>query len=192
MIHTKKVLLLSGGLDSTTALYEAVGEGVPIHALLVHYKSKHNDYELSCAKLHCRRLNVQYTTMELPELGGLTSESWIVQVRNSILLSLACNLATRIGAKEVIIGANKDDEMRFPDCRMAFFQAFNIMLIAAEINVEVVTPYLTWPKWKIAARAREIGVPLYEIWTCYTPSKNGKPCGTCPACLKLNEAISHK
>lgn len=179
--------LLSGGLDSVTMLYDLRQQGHNVHCLLFDYKQRHIQ-ELTFAKGHCHRLGVLYTTMELPPLGGLTDDThWIVPNRNCILLSLAVNLAVQAKAETVTIGCNKDDEAGFPDCRMAFLQLFNTMLTAAEISVEVCAPYLDKSKAWIGGLAREMGVPTHEIWTCYRGG--AKPCGECPACLKLAAAL---
>jgi len=189
MIHTPKILLLSGGLDSTTLLYDCIASDVPVLALLAHYKSAHNDFELSCAKFHCKRLGVNFRTIELPPLGGLTEKSWVVPARNLILLSLAANVAVEVGAEEILVGFNAADEAGFPDCRQAFVQMLNNTFTTAEIPVQVVAPYLFKQKWEIGDLARQLGVPMEFIWTCYTPTKRGEQCGKCPACLKLKEAL---
>lgn len=178
--------LLSGGLDSVTMLYDLKQQGHSVHCLLFDYKQRHVQ-ELTFAKGHCHRLGVLYTTMELPLLGGLNDESWIVPNRNCILLALAVNLAVQAKADTVTIGCNKDDEAAFPDCRMAFLQLFNTLLKTAEVNVEVCAPYVDWPKWKIADLSKQLGVPVHEIWTCYRGG--AKPCGECPACKKLEAAL---
>lgn len=187
MITKHIIHLLSGGLDSVTMLYDLRQQGHSVHCLLFDYKQKHIQ-ELTFAKGHCHRLGVLYTTMELPPLGGLTDESWIIPNRNCIMLSLAVNLAVQAKAETVTIGCNKDDESMFPDCRMAFLQLFNTMLTTAEIKVEVCAPYIDKMKWEIGGLAREFGVPSHEIWTCYRGGE--KPCGECPACKKLADALS--
>jgi 7-cyano-7-deazaguanine synthase len=166
MIPKTVIHLLSGGLDSVTMLYDLHQQGCKVHCLMFNYKQQHVQ-ELNFAKTHCHRLGLLYTTMELPTLGGLTDESWIVPNRNCIFLSLAVNLAIQSDSEAVTIGCNKDDESAFPDCRMAFIQMFNTMLMTQEINVEVCAPYLDWPKWKIADMSKQLGVPVHEIWTCY-------------------------
>ena len=186
MIPKTIIHLLSGGLDSVTMLYDLKQKGHNVHCLLFNYHQKHVQ-ELTYAKLHCHRLGVLFTTMELPPLGGLNDESWIVPNRNCILLSLAVNLAVQAKADTVTIGCNKDDEAAFPDCRMAFLQLFNTMLTTAEISVEVCAPYLDKSKAWIGGLAREMGVPTHEIWTCYRGG--AKPCGECPACKKLEAAL---
>lgn len=180
------ILLLSGGLDSVTALYYLRQQGYSVHCLCCDYKQPHVQ-ELTWARHHCHRLGVLFTTIELPDLGGLTDENWIIPNRNAILLSLAVNLAVKAKAESVVIGCNADDESYFPDCRMAFIQAYNNMLTVSEIPVEVCAPFLDWPKWKIGGLAREMCIPLHEIWTCYRGGK--EPCGKCPACQKLEAAL---
>lgn len=188
MIPKTIVLLLSGGLDSVTALYELKAQGHLIHCLSVNYQQPHVQ-ELELAKMHCQRLGVLFTVIELPALGGLNKESWIVPNRNAILLSLAVNLAVQAKADTVVIGCNADDEAAFPDCRQSFLQYYNWMLKAAQIPVEVCAPYLDKKKWEIVDLARQLGVKMNEIWTCYQP-KDGKPCGACPACEKLKLALA--
>lgn len=185
------VHLLSGGLDSVVMLYDLIGQGRKVHCVLFDYKQRHVQ-ELEFAKLHCRRLGVLYTVITLPQLSGseLTdgSGSVVVPNRNAILLSLAVNMAVAAGAESVTFAANKDDEAGFPDCRMAFIQAFNLMLLNAEIHVEVCAPYLDKSKAWIAALGQEIGVRISDTWSCYRGGE--KPCGECPACQKRNAALN--
>ncbi len=170
-------------------LYDLRQQGHNVHCLLFDYKQQHVQ-ELTFAKLHCRRLGVLFTVIDLPPLGGLTDQNWVVPNRNAIMLSLAVNLAVKAGAESVTIGCNKEDEAGFPDCRQAFIQTFNNMLTTAEMPVEVCAPFLDWPKWKIARLASDLGVPANEIWTCYRGG--AKPCGECPACKKLDQAFNTK
>ena len=182
--------LLSGGLDSTTLLYELVSDSErnSVHCVLFDYGQKHVQ-ELTFAKLHCHRMKVLFTVMRVPDLGGLKKDSWVVPARNMVLLSCAVNLAIQANAEAVTIGCNADDAAGFYDCTRAFIDMFNRLLLAQGIQVEVCAPYLDWPKWKIAGLARDLGVPSHEIWTCY---KGGaKPCGECPACVKLKAALEH-
>jgi 7-cyano-7-deazaguanine synthase len=181
------VHLLSGGLDSVTLLYDLVGQGCKVHCVLFDYHQQHVQ-ELTFAKLHCHRLNVLFTTVQLPKLGGLTDKSWIVPNRNAIMLMMAVNVAVEAGAESVTIGCNADDAEMFHDCRWAAIDALNHALKVSHINVEICAPYINKRKWQIAGAAREMGVPANEIWTCYRGG--AKPCGTCPACLKLKEAMA--
>lgn len=187
MIPKTIIHLLSGGLDSVTLLYDLKAQGHSVHCLLFDYKQRHVQ-ELTFAKWHCQRQQVLYTTIELPALGGLTDENWIIPNRNAIFLSVAVNVAMQAKADTVTIGCNKEDEAAFPDCRMAFIQTFNNMLTTAEIAVEVCAPYIQKSKAWIGGLAQEMGVPIHEIWTCYRGGV--KPCGKCPACKKLQLAFA--
>lgn len=178
---------MSGGLDSTTLLRYLLDEGHNVHCLIVDYGQKHLK-ELAYAEVSCIRWGVKFTREALPELGGLTDESWVIDMRNWMLIGLASNRARRMGFDMVTLGCNRDDEAGFPDCRMAFFQLVNTTLTTIEIPVEVCTPFIDWPKWKIAAYAQQSGITLDSIWTCYRGGD--KPCGNCPACLKLEAAKS--
>lgn len=180
--------LLSGGLDSVTLLYDLVGQGKTVHALMFDYCQQHVQ-ELQFAKIHCHRLHVLYTRIELPPLGGLTEEDWVVPFRNPIMLALAANLAIRLGAGLVTLAINSDDNKDFKDCRWEVIDAMNHAIGLSGYDVAIEAPYLDWPKWKIAGLAQEMGVPLHEIWTCYKGGK--KPCGKCPACRKLKQALKH-
>lgn len=178
--------LMSGGLDSTTLLYDLKQQGHLIHCLLFDYRQRHKQ-ELLWAKHHCLRMGVQFTVMDLPELGGLTEQSWIVPNRNATFLSVAVNLACRAKAEAVTIGCNLDDAEMFPDCRPVFIEAMNKAVQAAGYDVEICAPYLQKRKWEIGAIAKDLGVAFDSIWTCYQGGQ--KPCGECPACQKLKLAI---
>ena len=187
MIPKTIIHLMSGGLDSTVCLRMLLDEGNNIHCLLVNYRQQHAK-ELWFAEQTCKRWNVKFTVIDLPKLGGLTQENWIIPNRNAILLSLAVNLAMQSKSDTVTIGCNKDDEAMFPDCRMAFIQTFNNLLMMAEIHIEVCAPFLDWPKSKIARLASDMGVTKQDIWTCYLGGE--KPCGECPACKKMETAFT--
>jgi len=178
--------LLSGGLDSVTMLYDLKAQGHNVHCLLFDYRQSHLK-ELDWAKYHSQKCNVLHTLIEIPDLGGMNCNSWIVPNRNAIFISLAVNLACKANADTVTIGCNAEDAEYFPDCRGAFISSVNESLKLSKINVEVCAPYLGLRKWQIGGLAREMGVSLNEIWTCYTGKET--PCGECPACQKLKLAM---
>jgi len=186
---TPKIIihLLSGGLDSVTMLYDMKQQGYNVHCLLFDYKQRHAR-ELLFARHHANKCAVPFTTMELPQLGGLTEQSWIVPNRNAVFLSVAVNVACQEGAGFVTVGCNADDAGYFPDCRQAFLDAMNAAVTAAGYNVEIRAPYLHRQKRWIINRARVLNVDMASIWTCYQPD-NGKPCGQCPACKKMEIAL---
>jgi 7-cyano-7-deazaguanine synthase len=185
------MLLLSGGLDSVTLLHHFHHTDQPVYACLFSYGQRHVQ-ELVFAKQHCHQLNVSHVTAELPPLRGskLTDSggNWVVPARNSVMLSVACNLAEAMGFSRVAFGANRDDAEQFPDCRKRFVDAFNEMLFHSGLKVRVEAPFLKWNKAKIARLASDMGIKPSQIWTCYEGGK--KPCGACPACLKLAAALA--
>jgi len=185
--HMQKriVHLLSGGLDSVTMMYDLLSQGHSLHALMFDYRQRHRQ-ELLCAKYHAKLAGVVFTVVDLPPLGGLTEQSWVVPNRNAIFLSIAVNFACESGSDTVTIGCNKDDEEQFPDCRRGFIEAMQKTVNESGYSVEICAPYIDKRKWEIAGIAKDMGINGSNIWTCY----NGglKPCGVCPACKKLNDS----
>lgn len=174
-------------------LYDLKNQGHNIHCVLFHYEQRHAK-ELDYAKRHCDRLKVGFTVLIIPQLRGseLTDGTGgvVIPNRNAIMLSHAVNLAVAAKADTITYACNADDEAVFPDCRMAFVQTFNNLLMMTEIQIEVCAPYIDKKKWWIAGLARELGVPIEDTWSCY---RNGKePCGECPACKKRIEAIGRR
>lgn len=185
------VHLLSGGMDSVVLLYDLHAQGHSLHCVLFDYKQQHVQ-ELTWARHHCHRLNVLFTTVEIPQLVGssLTDGKGgvVVPNRNAILLSLAVNLAVKASAETITYACNKDDDAVFPDCRRAFVQAFNELLLVSHIDIEVCAPYMDKAKWEIADLGRQIGVNFDETWSCYRGG--AEPCHECAACKKREEAFS--
>ena len=177
------VHLLSGGLDSVAMLHEN-RDRIAL-CLLLDYKQRHKQ-ELQFAIVHAKRVGIPFLTLELPQLGGLNEQSWIVPNRNAIFISVAANVASQTGNSVVTIGCNRDDADYFPDCRPAFIEASNAMLAAAGYSIRVETPYLKKTKAEIMQIAKRFGILPDEIWTCYQPTETGK-CGKCPACTKLEK-----
>jgi len=186
--ENKTLILLSGGLDSVTLLYDIRSRKAAdkITCLIFDYKQRHAQ-ELMWAKEHAKRCGVIFITMELPQLGGLTEQSWIVPNRNACFISVGVNVACQIGARELVIGCNSDDAESFPDCRKEFLDAMGIAVRAAGYDVEICAPFLNRSKYEIGKLANKFLIKSNEIWTCYAP-KESKPCGECPACNKLKTA----
>jgi 7-cyano-7-deazaguanine synthase len=182
--------LLSGGLDSVVMLHDLASQGHMVHCALFRYGQNH-EQELTFAKGHCRKLNVQFTAVDLPRLRGssLTGDSGSVVVpnRNAIMLSVAVNLAFAAKAEAVTFASNLDDASGFPDCRPEFVSAFNAAVKAAGIEVEVCAPYINLTKRQIVDIGRRLGVQLWDTWSCYTGGST--PCGRCAACMKREQAL---
>jgi len=183
--------LLSGGMHSVTLLYDLHAAGDKVHALLFDYGQRHVQ-ELEWARFHCKKLDVLFTMMTLPQLKGseLTDGKGgvVIPNRNAVLLSLAVNLAVEAKADTVTYACNADDERDFPDCRQQFVNAMNRAVEAAGYSVEICAPYIDKPKWWIAERGRSLGVPLEQTWSCYRGGE--KPCAECPACVKREAAMA--
>jgi len=204
----KAVVLLSGGLDSSTCLAIAARE-YEVHALSIDYGSKHSK-ELESAKNLARYFSVvshRIVSVNLGTIGGssLTDDSIkldtgkelesigreiptsYVPARNMTFLSLAVGLAEVVGAEKIFIGANAVDYSGYPDCRPEFFDAFQR---AADMGtkagveghpIEIEVPLLKITKAEIIRKGLELGVPYELTWTCYSGGE--RACGKCEACL---------
>lgn len=195
MTPTNIVLLLSGGLDSTTLLYDFVQQKCNVHCVLFNYGQTHAK-ELRFAKDHCKALDVLWTEVELYRVRNLfqrcaltdgKSDTPIVPNRNAVMLSIAAALAQSNGAELVAYACNKDDAAVFPDCRWEFVESMNTTLDTAEVPVEIVVPYIGLTKWQVVQQARKLGVPIEKTWSCYKGT--AYPCGECLACKVRQEAL---
>jgi len=204
----KTVVLLSGGMDSAAALYEARATHAVVGALSFDYGSKHNHKEIPCAAWHCRKLEIPHQTIALdfvPALfqsvllksGGLipdghyaedTMKQTVVPFRNGIMLSIATGYAESIGAEGLIIAAHAGDHAIYPDCRENFMQAMgDAMRLGTYAGITLLRPFIKFTKAQIAARGHELGVDFSQTWSCY---KGGEiHCGACGTCVERREAF---
>jgi 7-cyano-7-deazaguanine synthase len=204
------VVLLSGGLDSTTTLAVALAEGYDCSALSFHYGQRHVR-ELEAASKVAARLGVPHLTLrlDLRAIGGsaLTDDIAVpkgrdeharshgipvtyVPARNTIFLAHALAWAEVRGAQDIFIGVNALDYSGYPDCRPEFIEAFERLAgLATQAGVEgrsryrIHAPLITLSKAQIVARAYELGVDLSLTWSCYEPETDGRACGLCDSCL---------
>ena len=200
------VLVLSGGLDSTTMLYE-YKDRIAL-ALSFHYGSNHNDKELAFARLHCERLGIRHLVISLafireyfrssllsggeavPE-GNYAEDnmrSTVVPFRNAIMLSVAVGMAENEGLQYVMMANHSGDHTVYPDCRPEFVQAMDKAAEAGTWNnVRLLTPYTMLSKADIARRGKQLGIDYSETWSCY---KGGEiHCGKCGTCVERREAL---
>ncbi|MDE2510953.1 MAG: 7-cyano-7-deazaguanine synthase QueC [Elusimicrobia bacterium] len=203
----KAVVLLSGGLDSTTALYWAKTKGYTPVALAVRYGQRHHR-ELSAARAVARKAKVPLHTvsftlpwlsgssltnrnLKLPEIalakiGAGAIPSTYVPGRNMIFLALAASLADAINAEAIVIGANALDYSGYPDCRPPFLTAFSkTARLGTKRGSEgkpltVLAPLLRLDKKGIVRLAQKVGAPLNLTWSCYAGGSH--PCGRCDSC----------
>jgi 7-cyano-7-deazaguanine synthase len=207
----RAVVLLSGGLDSATALAVAREEGYECFALSFDYGQRHAR-ELESAQQVAASLGaVKHLTLrlDLRAIGGsaLTEDIAVpkgrsheaigagipvtyVPARNTIFLSHALAWAETLGSQDIFIGVNALDYSGYPDCRPEFIEAFERLAnLATRAGVEgksrfrVHTPLITLSKAQIVARAHELGVDLSLTWSCYEPEPDGRACGLCDSCL---------
>ena len=207
----KAVVLLSGGLDSTTTLAVAESEGYDLYALTFRYGQRH-EAEIDAARRIAALSGVaQHVVAEidLRAFGGsaLTSDIDVpkgrapeemgagipvtyVPARNTIFLSFALAWAEVLGANDVFIGVNALDYSGYPDCRPEYIEAFQRMAdLATKAGVEgtqhlvIHTPLIRWTKAQIVQKGIELGVDYSLTLTCYDPSTDGAACGECDACL---------
>jgi len=199
------VVLLSGGLDSSTVLAIARAEGFRPYALSVAYGQRH-DAELAAAARVARALGAvehRVARVDLGVFGGsaLTDEAiavpeaptegipvTYVPARNTVLLSVALAWAEVLGARDLFIGVNAVDYSGYPDCRPEFIAAFEALAnVATKAGVEgarfrVHAPLMHLSKAEIIRRGLELGVDYSLTVSCYQADEMGRACGRCDAC----------
>ena len=200
------VIVVSGGMDSITLLYEKKDE-IAL-GISFDYGSNHNHNELPLAALHCQRLGIahvviplgfmhQYFKSSLLESGesipdGSYDEenmkSTVVPFRNGVMLAVAAGIAESNGLTKVLIANHGGDHTIYPDCRPEFIAAMDAAVEAGTFaRVRVVAPYTNISKADIARRGRALGIDYAETWSCY---KGGHVhCGTCGTCVERKEAL---
>jgi 7-cyano-7-deazaguanine synthase len=207
----RAVVLLSGGLDSTTVLAIAKSEGYEPYALSFSYGQRHS-WELTAAERVASAIGVaehRVAQIDLRVFGGsaLTADIAVpkgrdtaemshgipityVPARNTIFLSFALAWAEVLGSSDVFIGVNALDYSGYPDCRPEYIAAYEKMAnLATKAGVEgrqrltIHTPLLQLTKAQIIARGLALGVDYALTSSCYDPGPEGKPCGQCDSCL---------
>ncbi|MEY3969617.1 MAG: Queuosine biosynthesis protein queC [Pseudomonadota bacterium] len=210
MTH-RAVVLLSGGLDSSTCLAWGIREGMECHALSFNYGQRQLQ-ELKAARAIATALGAsshRVLDIDLRAIGGsaLTDDIAVpkhrtigeigqgipityVPARNTIFLSHALALAEVIGADRLVIGVNALDYSGYPDCRPEFIAAFESManlgsrfVQTPEASLQILTPLIAMTKAEIVRLARSLDVPIELTFSCYDPSESGNACGHCDACV---------
>ncbi len=211
MTLPKTVLLLSGGVDSTTTAAIALHEGFDVYALSVRYGQRHA-VELEAARRVAERLGIRrhvIVDLDLRAFGGsaLTADvpvpkdtplaeigaripATYVPARNTIFLSLALAWAEVLGARDIFFGANALDYSGYPDCRPEYLDAYARMAdLATRAGVEegarlrIHAPLLRLTKAEIVARGVALGIDYALTSSCYDPATDGAACGRCESCI---------
>lgn len=200
------LIALSGGVDSTTLLYEYREEVAC--AVGFDYGSKHNARELAAAKAICRELEIPYLIIPLAfieeyfrsdlllsggemQLGDYSEEnisSTVVPFRNGIMLSVLAGLAESRDLQQVLIANHFGDHAIYPDCRESFVKPMGEAITAGTSNgVKLVAPYTKLTKAEIVARGTRLGVPYGKTYSCYQGGE--RHCGCCGTCRERHDAF---
>jgi len=206
------ILLLSGGIDSTTLLAQLMAEGKAVHALSFYYGQRHAA-ELDFAKANAARYGVlvhhlinidlhamatasMLTNPNMPVVNyhenalPYTPNNTYVPGRNLLMLSHAAAYAEALGLKDIYFAANADDGQRFPDCKHAFIAALNQLWQSCP-NTEGIllhAPFMQCSKAAVIQKSMALKVDLQQTLSCYAPTGN-KACGACLSCVLKQEAM---
>jgi len=202
------LVLVSGGMDSVAALYQAHAEHTVVGAISFDYGSKHNHKEIPFAAWHCGQLGIPHRAISLDFVGQLfksdllksggaipdghyeqqNMKQTVVPFRNGIMLAIAGGYAESIEASGLVIAAHSGDHAIYPDCREDFMKAMgDAIRLGTYAAVEILRPFIHNTKAEIARRGHELGVNFAQTWSCY---KGGTiHCGTCGTCVERREAF---
>ena len=200
------VLIVSGGIDSITMLYD-YKERIAF-AVTFDYGSKHNEKEIAFARMHCQRLGIRHLVIplsfmsqyfkssllkgreEIPE-GRYDDEnmkSTVVPFRNGIMLAIAAGLAESNGLRHVMMANHSGDHAIYPDCRPQFVDAMSSAITAGTYEgITLFAPYTNLTKTDIVKRGNALGIDYSETWSCYKGGE--KHCGKCGTCTERREAL---
>tara|TARA_R110002072_G_scaffold173600_3_gene328468 strand:+ start:33784 stop:34458 length:675 start_codon:yes stop_codon:yes gene_type:complete len=205
---TRTVVIFSGGLDSTTLLYDLKASGHEVVALSIHYGQRHSR-ELHSAQEICQAIDVELTMLDLSGLAQIfgsnslsdasvavpegryeekSMQQTTVPNRNMILLSIAVGWAISNDCQAVAFGAHSGEYTPYPDCRPEFAAAMdNVAQICDWQPIRILAPFVTWTKSDIVRRGAELAVPFQLTWSCYVGGE--KQCGRCGTCLDRKTAF---
>ena len=206
-MNKDSVLIVSGGMDSITMLYE-YKERIAL-GISFDYGSNHNAREIPFAAMHCERLGIKHIVINLgfmhqyfkssllegseaiPE-GNYDEEnmkSTVVPFRNGIMLSIAAGVAESNGLKYVMMANHGGDHTIYPDCRPEFVSAMSeATRLGTYPGIEVLAPYTGITKSDIARHGKALGIDYAETWSCYKGGEHH--CGKCGTCRERIEALA--
>lgn len=200
------VIVLSGGMDSTTLLHERK-EQIAL-AVTFDYGSKHNAREIECARKNCDMLGVEHIVIPLEFMGKYfksslliggedipeghyadeNMKSTVVPFRNGIMLAIAAGIAESRGLKKVMLANHGGDHAIYPDCRPGFVDAMSEAIRQGTYEGIVIdAPYTNITKSDIARIGKRIGVDYNLTYSCYKGGE--KHCGKCGTCVERMEAL---
>lgn len=199
-------MVLSGGMDSVTMLYEYSAEiGLAVNFV---YGSNHNERELACARHHCAKLGIELIVIDLSFIGENFSssllagaeaipegeynfesmKSTVVPFRNGIMLSAAAGLAESRGLARVMIANHAGDHALYPDCRDSFIKAMAAAISEGTYeHIRLFAPYTMLTKADIARHGKALGIDYSKTYSCYKGGE--RHCGRCGTCTERREAM---
>jgi len=203
------LVVCSGGLDSTVALYWARGVYMRVEAVTFHYGQNHARREGAAVRKICGWAGVPLTEIDLGFIGkefassllrgasaipdGHYAEanmaSTVVPFRNGIMLAVAAGLAESRGLSRIVLGNHGGDHFVYPDCRPEFISGMNAAIEAGTGgNVGVESPFCLKSKADIVSIGRDLGVPFADTYSCYKGGR--RHCGKCGTCVERKEAFA--
>jgi 7-cyano-7-deazaguanine synthase len=203
----RTVVLLSGGIDSTTTLYYALSIGYKVEALLFDYGQRHRK-EITVAQSLAHDLGIPTTIISIPDLGRLGGSALtdlsipvppqgserkfdtVVPMRNALFLCWAAAVCEVKDIHHIFIGAHADDYEMYPDCRPEFYEAMQEALRRGSLKLKdliIHTPFIYMRKAQIVALGLKLGVPYERTWSCY--QGGDFPCRVCDSCRKREAAF---
>lgn len=204
----KVVVLLSGGMDSVSAFYQARQDNEVVAAISFDYGAKHNHKEIPFAAYHCRKFSIEHQVIHLNFVGELfksdllksggqipdghyeeqTMKNTVVPFRNGIMLSIAAGFAESRAAEGLVIAAHAGDHAIYPDCREEFMKSMgDAIRLGTYAGIKLLRPFIAMTKAEIAARGLELDVDFSQTWSCYKGAT--LHCGTCGTCVERREAF---
>jgi 7-cyano-7-deazaguanine synthase len=210
---SRSVVLLSGGLDSATALAMAIARGDECHTLAFDYGQRHRAELAAARRVSTARKAASHrevrvslgsfggsaltdVRLQVPEHGGAGIPITYVPARNTVFLSLGLALAEVVAADRIVIGVNAIDYSGYPDCRPEFIAAFQTLArLATKRGIEgealtIDAPLVTLSKADIIRRGGELGVDYSMTVSCYQADEVGRACGRCDSCRLRREGFA--
>lgn len=205
----KVAVLLSGGLDSTTALYWAHNHHEVVCALSFDYGSNHAEKELACARWQAEKLGIPYHEIDLRSISAHLQSALlsgadaiptadyaeenlkqtVVPFRNGIFLAIAAGIAESNGAEAIVIAAHGGDHALYPDCREDFMVAMaDAIRLGTYAELQILRPFISNSKAEITAIGAALGVDFAHTYSCYCGGE--QHCGQCATCRERKESFA--
>lgn len=204
----KNLILLSGGIDSVTLLYQFKNE-ISL-AVSFNYGTKQNEKEIEYAKWHCLKLNIKHIIIDLnfikkyfksslleKNLNKIPKghyqdpimKSTVIPFRNGIMLSIAAGLVESNNLKNIMISNHFGDYAVYPDCRKQFIKSMSKTIKdGTDLNIEIFSPYVSFNKREIVLIGVNLNIDYSKTWSCYRGDSKYH-CGLCASCVERKEAL---